>query len=41
MPANEIARLRNIEMENEALKNLLAEAYVEIASLKTSLGVKH
>jgi len=41
MPASEVARLRNFEMENEALKKLLADAYVEIATLKTSLGIKH
>jgi hypothetical protein len=40
MPANEVARLRNIETENEALKKLLTEAYLEISSLKSSFGVK-
>ncbi len=29
-------RLHNLELENEALKKLLAEAYVEITALKTS-----
>jgi hypothetical protein len=36
MNANEVARLRSLEIENEALKKLLTEAYVEIASLKAS-----
>lgn len=31
------AQLHNLELENEALKKLLAEAYVEITALKTSL----
>jgi hypothetical protein len=37
---NETVRLQNLEIENEALKKLLADAYVEIAMLKTSLGIK-
>jgi hypothetical protein len=40
IPANEVARLRNLETENEALKKLLTEAYLEISSLKSSFGVK-
>jgi hypothetical protein len=41
LPANDVARLRNLETENEALKKLLTEAYLEISSLKTAFGVKN
>ena len=34
------ARMRKLEIENEALKKLLTEAYMEIGSLKTSLNDK-
>jgi hypothetical protein len=32
--------LRDLEIENDKLKKLLAEACLEIASLKSSSGVK-
>ncbi|MFZ2163113.1 MAG: hypothetical protein WAW02_12920 [Sideroxyarcus sp.] len=38
MHMNDIHRLRDLEIENEALKKLLVEAYVEIAALKASSG---
>jgi hypothetical protein len=38
LAANEVARVHNLEIENEALKKLLSEAYMEIALLKNSLG---
>jgi hypothetical protein len=41
MRANDFERVRNLEIENEALKKLLTDAYMEIAVLKGSLGVKH
>jgi hypothetical protein len=39
MHANEMLRLRDLEIENEALKRVLVEAYVEIAALKARLGI--
>jgi ribosomal protein L4 len=39
MHVNDVARVRNLEIENEALKKLLTEAYMEIAALKGTLGV--
>ena len=40
MHANDTLRLRDLEIENEALKKLLVEAYVEIAAIKATLGIK-
>ena len=40
MDANELARMRKLETENDALKNLLTEAYMEITALKSSLENK-
>lgn len=40
MQAGDAQRLHYLEIENESLKKLLVEAYLEIETLKTSSGVK-
>ncbi len=40
MHPHEAQRLRDLEMENDALKKLLTDAYVEIETLKISTGLK-
>ncbi len=40
MHANDVFRLRDLEIENDALKHVLVEAYVEIAALKARLVIK-
>ncbi len=40
MHMNDTLRLRELQIENEALKKLLVEAYTEIAALKATLGIK-
>lgn len=40
MQAGDAQRLHYLEIENDSLKKLLVEAYLEIETLKTSFGVK-
>jgi putative transposase len=40
MQASEAKRLRDLEIENNRLKKLLAEAYLDMHVLKDVLGVK-
>lgn len=41
MEASDASRLRDLESENTKLKNLLAEAHLDIHALKSVFGVKH
>ena len=40
MDASEAKRLRELELENNKLKRLLAEAHLDMHALKSVLGVK-
>lgn len=40
MEASDASRLRDLESENTKLKNLLAEAHLDIHALKSVFGVK-
>jgi hypothetical protein len=37
MSASDLQRMRDLEIENESLKKLLVDAYVEIETLKAKL----